>query len=153
MCMNRKHFVAKTVECVLRRFFVLFHSYATGRDYMPSISQIYVHPCEKVKGLFSTKVIFHSFFCLLFQFSYMTYLKWSIWILPICIGFESLVTSQWHFEKGISIKNRCCVSLAYAICLDDMGKTIVWGVVRVWGIGIKHYKLSKTCHHTQDGLS
>ena len=44
--MNLKHFVVKTVECGSYReavFMCVFHTYTKGRDYMPSISQIYVH--------------------------------------------------------------------------------------------------------------
>ena len=105
MCMNRKHFVAKTVECVLRRFFVLFHSYATGRDYMPAISQTYVHPCEKVKGIFFDKgyfsLIFLSFIPIfihdLFEEVNLNYANFYwIWV----IGYISVTFWKGHLDRN-----------------------------------------------------
>ena len=65
----------------------------------------------------------------LFQFSHKTYVRWSKLILLIFVGFWSLVSSQWHFEKGYWVKTRCRISLIYAVGKDGFG---AWGKDRYW---------------------
>ena len=52
------------------------------------------------------------------------YVRWSILILLIFDGSQSLVKSQWHFEKGYWVKTRCHISLIYAVGKDGIG---TWG--------------------------
>ena len=104
-------------------------------------------PLWEINRTISFNTNYSSFiFCSSF---YSTYMGWAIWIMPIFIGFRSLVTSQWHFEKGNSIKTRCRVSLTYAVCMvdtEEWGNDRYWPIVRVQEVVIKYYELSKTCH-------
>ena len=47
---------------------------------------------------------------------------WQTWggqpQLCYLFGYRSLVTPQWHFEKGNLVKIRCRVSLTYVVCMD-----------------------------------
>ena len=82
----------------------------------------------------------------------MTYVRWSIWNMLFFIGFRSLVTSQWYFEKVNYIKTQCPVCLINAMRKDDIkawGKRRYWRVIGMQEVGIKLLKLAKTCHHTQ----
>ena len=45
----------------------------------------------------------------------MIYVRWSISIMSLFIGFRSLVTSQWHIEKDKWMRTRCRVNLTYAV--------------------------------------
>ena len=54
----------------------------------------------------------------------MIYVRWSISILWIFVGFRSVVIPQWHFEKGNQVKTRWHVSLIYAKGKDGVG---AWG--------------------------
>ena len=79
-------------------------------------------------------------------------MRWSIWSMLIFVGFRSLVTSQWHFEKDNQIKTRCRVCLTNLMCMDDIetwGKRPLLACSRNAGDWYKLLKLSKTCQHTQ----
>ena len=71
---------------------------------LPDLTESNVHPSENEMALFFRTNYLSLFFCNLFYFSYMTYMRWSIWIMLFFVGFRSLVTFQWHFEKGNYVK-------------------------------------------------
>ena len=84
----------------------------------------------------------------------MIYVRWSISILLIFVGFRSLVTPQWHFEKGYWVKTRCRISLIYAVAKDSIG---TWGkrpvLVHSLGVGgsyesITNYRKPVVIHNS-----
>ena len=82
----------------------------------------------------------------------MTYVRWSIWIMLIFIGFRSQVTSQWHFEKGNQIKTRCRVCLTYAmwwVISRHRENDRYWRVVGMQAVDINYYKLAEICLHAK----
>ena len=68
---------------------------------------------------FSTEVIF-IYFCSLFFFSYMTYMRESIWMVPILLDFNHWLHLSDILKRATQIKTRCRVSLSNAICMDDI---------------------------------
>ena len=84
-------------------------------------------------------------------------MRWSISNLLIFVVFRSLITLQWHFEKGYWVKTRCHISLIYAGG-GGGGQRWHWNMRKKTGIGAwfkcrrfewKFYKLPKTCRHTR----
>ena len=84
-------------------------------------------------------------------------ISWQTWggQLQLCylFGYRSLVTPQWHFEKGNLVKIRCRVSLTYVVCMDYVetwGKRPLLACSKSAGGGTKVLQISpKTCRHTQ----
>ena len=95
---NHISFLSALVDkwCKMSWYIFCFEEFSRA---VAKISRVVVHPCEKVMGLFLQNISF-IFFCSLSCFSYVTYDRWSIWIMLILIGFRSLATSRWHFERG-----------------------------------------------------
>ena len=107
-------------------------------------------PLWKSNGtIFSTWIICLYFFAVYSSFHTWHTLWWSISIMLIFIGFRSLVTSKWHFEKGNKIKTRCrdCWPMQCALMTSGHGKNgRCWRAVGIQDVGINYYKLSKTIH-------
>ena len=111
-------------------------------------------PLWKCNGTIFFDTNYSTFiFCSLSLFSYVTYVRWSIWIIAIfdwisITGYipVTLWKLQLHQNPTSRLHDLCNVRGWHR----DIGKTTVIGrVVGMQTVSLNYYKLSKTCHHAQ----
>ena len=107
---------------------------------------------EKVTALYFRHKLFIFYFCSLSQFSYATYVKWSLWIMLFLLHFDHWLNPSDTLKRATGAKPDVasiwpmqCALMTSRHRENDR----YWCVLGVQEVGIKYNKLSKICHHTQ----